>query len=96
MKIFAQTRFNPLSEFYDANDPTGTSTDTSSIRKAIMGILRPYVKVQEGKFVLYEYGKPYPDESAKWQFIIGMSAATLLVGAGALVFGIGRLTKKAR
>lgn len=90
MKISLQTRVTPLSVIYDSDAPQAPS---SGIGKAIIGFLNPYARLDEGNVNLYEYRKPYVDESGKWQMIFGMAAATVLLGTAASIFALGRLSK---
>lgn len=92
MKVSLQTRFNSPTVVYDTDAPA--SAGGSGAGKFIMNLLKPYAKIQEGNYTLYELNKPYPDESGKWQFFFGLSGALILVGGASLLFGLGRISKK--
>ena len=91
MIVSLQTRFTPLSNVYDTDAPGSDSN--SGVGKIIKSILKPYAKIQEGNITLYEMNKPYPDESSKYQFLIGLTAVTVVVGGASLLFGLGRISK---
>lgn len=93
MIVSLQTRFTPLSKIYDTDAPS-VEKPKSNMGKIIKSILKPYARIQEGSVTLYEMNKPYPDESSKYQFMIGLSVATAIVGGTALIFGLGRVSKK--
>ena len=91
MKVTLQTRFNRPASIYDTDAPAESSK--SGAGKLVMSIVKPYLKVQEGSYTLYEMNKPYPDNSAAWQVGIGLAVATALIGTSALIFGLGRASK---
>ena len=93
MIVSLQTRFSKPQVLFDTNAPASQS-QSSGFGKAIVGLLRPYVVVKEGSYTMYEYGKPYPDESLKYQFVAGVFGLGLLAGLGAGVYKIGKAISK--
>jgi hypothetical protein len=91
MIVSLQTRFTPLSRVYDTDAPGSDSS--SGVGKIIKSILKPYAKIQEGSITLYEMNKPYPDESSKYQFMIGLGITTVILAGSAAIFGLGRISK---
>ncbi len=102
MIVSLQTRFSPLTSVYDTDAPSssgesgGSSFSFSSginFSKALMNLIEPYGIVKQGDVTLYEYGKPYPDESAKYKFIAIIAAAGIFIGGAGLFFALGRMSK---
>jgi hypothetical protein len=93
MIVTLQTRFNSPKKIYDTDSPS-TGANKSAVGKFFMELFKPYAVIKEGNVTLYEMNKPYPDESAKWQFLIGLGIAAGVIGGTALIFGLGRLSKK--
>lgn len=92
MNVILQTRFNSPTKIYDTDSPS-TGSSKSAVGKIAMALFKPYARIQEGDVTLYEINKPYPDESSKWQFLIGLGVVSAIVGGTAVIFGLGRVSK---
>lgn len=101
MIVSLQTRFSPLTEIYNTDSPSASSGESGSfsftsglnLTKALMNLIEPYGIVKQGDVTLYEYGSPYPDESAKYKFIAIMATAGIFIGGASLFFALGRMSK---
>lgn len=87
MKVILQTRFSSPTEIYNTDTPAGASTNVGKIVKSI---LKPYLKIQEGDYTLYQMNKSYPDKSRLWQLGFGLVAVTAILGSSALLYNIGK------